>query len=83
MAKKQMYNINQRKKKETKTIKGGYVSSLAGINQTERAEIFKLNRRGSGVFENKKRKRILKPKHKNNNRNYCDSCVYFFNINTL
>ena len=73
-----MYKTKQKKKKESKTIKGGYVSSLTGINQSERAEIFKLNRRGAGIFENKKRNKMLKPKHKNSNKDYCDSCVYFF-----
>lgn len=52
------------KKIEKKVIKGGYVSSLTGVSQSERAELFVEQRRGSGVFENKKRKNQLKPKHK-------------------
>lgn len=78
MAKNKMYNVQQKKCKNKKqTISGGYVSSLAGVSQTERAERYTLERRGSGVYENKKRKNMLKPKHKNS-RNYSDSCVYFF-----
>ena len=78
MAKNKSYNVQQKKCKNNKqVIAGGYVSSLAGVNQTERAERYTLERRGSGVYENKKRKNMLKPKHKNS-RNYSDSCVYFF-----
>lgn len=81
MAKNKNYQIQQKKSKNEKnkhTIQGGYLSSLVGISQTERAEIYQLDRRGAGVFENKKRKNMIKPKHKNNNRNYCDSCVSLF-----
>lgn len=77
MAKNKKHIVNSRKKKTNQVIAGGYVSSLAGINQKERAERYTLERRGSGVHENKKRKCSLRPKHKNS-RNYSDSCVYFF-----
>lgn len=78
MSKKAKYSVNQKKDKNSnKTIKGGYVSSLCGISQSERAENYKLNRRGAGIFENKKRKHLLKPKHKKSN-NYLDSCAYYF-----
>lgn len=80
MAKKMKYQVQQKKSKKDKnkqTIQGGYVSSLAGISQSERAEKFVLDRRGAGIHENKKRKNMLKPKHKNS-RNYSDSCAYFF-----
>ena len=81
MAKKKSYQVQQKKSKENKnkqTLQGGYMSSLAGVNQSDRAEMYKLNRRGAGVFENKKRKQMLKPKHKKNSRDYSDSCVIFF-----
>lgn len=78
MAKNKSYNVQQKKcKNKNQVIAGGYISSLAGVNQTERAERYTLERRGTGIYENKKRKKMLKPKHKNS-RNYLDSCVYFF-----
>jgi len=79
MAKHKSYNVQQKKKSKTnkQIITGGYVSSLTGVTQTERAERYTLERRGAGVYENKKRKALLKQKHKNS-RNYSDSCVYFF-----
>lgn len=80
MSKRNNYQIQQKKSKEERNkhvIQGGYASSLTGISQTERAEKYTLDRRGAGVFENKKRKKTLKPKHKNS-RGYSDSCVYFF-----
>lgn len=78
MAKHKSYNVQQKKSKtKQQIITGGYVSSLAGVTQTERAERYTLERRGAGIHENKKRKALLKQKHKNS-RNYSDSCVYFF-----
>ena len=68
----------KKKNRNLNKIEGGYVSSLAGISQTDRAELYKLNRRGAGTFENKKRKATLKPKHKKGSNKYCDSCAYFF-----
>lgn len=82
MAKNKKYQIQQKKNKKDKnkcTIEGGYISSLAGISQSDRAEKYVLDRRGSGIHENKKRKNLLKPKHKNS-RDYSNSCVYFLAI---
>lgn len=83
MSKKAKYSVNPKKdKKATKVIKGGYVSSLCGVSQSERAEDYKLNRRGAGVFENKKRRNSLKPKHKKST-NYLDSCASYFLFSIL
>lgn len=78
MSKKAKYSVNPKKdKKASKVIEGGYVSSLCGISQSERATDYKLSRRGAGVFENKKRKHSIKPKHKKSS-NYLDSCASYF-----
>lgn len=80
MSKNNTYKVEQKKKSKNKIIKGGYVSSLTGVSQTERAELFKEQRRGSGTFENKKRKSMLKPKHKkvNYQNDSCGSCAFYF-----
>lgn len=78
--KKHVVQMKKNKKNSKNVITGGYVSSLCGINQSERAEDYKLARRGAGVFENKKRKKMLKPKHKKST-NYIDSCAYYFLFN--
>ncbi|WP_294403814.1 hypothetical protein [uncultured Clostridium sp.] len=76
MSKKNMFTTTQ-KRKENKIIKGGYVSSLTGVSQSERAERYNEQKRGCGVHENKKRKSMLKPKHKKTAYN-CDSSSYAF-----
>ena len=74
MSKKNMF-VTTQKKKQNKVIKGGYVSSLTGVSQSDRAEIYNEQKRGCGVHENKKRKSMLKPKHKKESYNY-DSNSY-------
>ena len=78
MSKNKSYKVEQKNKSKNKIIKGGYVSSLTGVSQTERAELFKEQRRGSGIFENKKRKSMLKPKHKkvNYQKDSYQSCAF-------
>lgn len=80
MSKNRTYKIEEKKKNKSKVIKGGYVSSLTGVSQSDRAELFKEQRRGSGVFENKKRKSMLNPKHKkvNYQNDSCKSCAFYF-----
>lgn len=80
MSKNRTYKVEEKKKNKSKVIKGGYVSSLTGVSQSDRAELFKEQRRGSGVFENKKRKSMLKPKHKkvNYQNDNCKSYAYYF-----
>lgn len=82
MSKNRTYKVEQKKKEKNKIIKGGYLSSLAGVSQTDRAELFKEQRRGSGVFENKKRKSMLKPKHKkvNYQSDSYHSCAFNFGL---
>lgn len=78
MSKKNMFTTTQ-KMKENKIIKGGYVSSLTGVSQSDRAERYNEQKRGCGVHENKKRKSMLKPKHKKAGYNYdSSSCALAF-----
>ena len=46
MSKNKTYKIEEKKKNKSKVIKGGYVSSLTGVSQSDRAELFKEQRRG-------------------------------------
>lgn len=63
MAKQKSYQTQMKKKdKNKKTLEGGYVSSLTGVSQSERAEMYKETRRGAGVHQNKKRKDLLQRK---------------------
>lgn len=80
MSKNKMYCTKQEKtNKNQKTLKGGYASSLTGISQSERNELSKETFRGTGKFENKKRKEKLKRKSRYTNYD-SDSAFYFFAI---
>lgn len=67
MGKNKIYATTQKSKKHKKTLKGGYMSSLTGISQSERNTLSKETFRGTGAHENKKRKELLKRNRKYTN----------------
>ena len=80
MSRNKSYIVSEKKNRNSKNkkmLKGGYVSSLVGISQTDRAEIFKLEKRGAAIHVNKKRKYAIKPKHKSSFNS--ESCAFIFN----
>ena len=67
MSKNRIYTTTQKNKKNSKTLQGGYMSSLTGVSQSERNTLSKETYRGTGAHENKKRKESLKRNRKYTN----------------